>query len=83
MEVLVLIVFVLVFGVGYNVGREDQGEDCPRVVLNYDCRGHFCDHRKSELYKAKYAIAKTQEEREAAAERKQMLKDQERENGSN
>lgn len=39
-------------------------EDCPATVLGYDCQGDKCDHRKSELYKAKMNMALNQEQRD-------------------
>lgn len=36
----------------------DVDENCPANVYGYDCKGaDKCDHRRSELYKAKYTVA--------------------------
>lgn len=51
---------------GMVIGRffrePDYENDCPQLELGYRCRGDLCDHRKSELYKAKAVMAKNREE---------------------
>jgi hypothetical protein len=51
--------------VGMFIGRffrePDFENDCPQLELGYRCRGDLCDHRKSELYKAKAVMAEEQE----------------------
>lgn len=55
----------LVIGILVHIGHvKFADEDCPRCVLGYDCRGDRCDHRKSELYKAKAQMALNQEQRD-------------------
>lgn len=52
--------------------RRENG--CPLVELGYNCKGETCDHRLSELYKAKATMAQNQEEYE---ERRRRLADDE------
>ena len=54
--------------IGMLVGRFFKDttidEDCPANVYGYDCKGSdVCDHRPSELYRAKMQMALRQEER--------------------
>lgn len=37
--------------------RGPVDEDCPANVYGYDCKGDNCDHRPSELYRAKLTMA--------------------------
>jgi len=58
-------VLALGFGliVGLLVGRLFRdNETCPRRVLDYNCRGLTCDHRKSLLYANMSAMAKNKED---------------------
>lgn len=51
--------------VGMFIGRFFRDdENCPRVVLGFNCRGNICDHRKSELYRNKMNMALNAEERD-------------------
>lgn len=51
--------------IGMLIGRffRDPEETCPREVMGYYCNGYSCDHRKSELYRAKMDRALRSEER--------------------
>lgn len=48
--------------IGYTLRATDE-EDCPRRVLQYNCRGEGCDHRKSVLYTCMANMAQADEER--------------------
>lgn len=52
--------------VGMFIGRffKDPENSCPRVELGYNCMGDWCDHRKSELYRAKMTMALNREKAE-------------------
>lgn len=44
--------------IGFMLGRIEPPE-CPRVILGYNCQGidYGCDHRRSEIYRAKMEMA--------------------------
>lgn len=58
---LVIAAFILGCIFWASTSREN---DCPLAELGYNCKGDACDHRKSELYRAKATMAKNQEEYE-------------------
>lgn len=61
---LVMIAGVCGMVIGYVVRAADE-EDCPRRVLQYNCKGETCDHRQSVLYTNMASMARNAEEREA------------------
>lgn len=48
--ILLLIMLALAFGAGWALAQDDE---CPRMILGWDCRGDFCNHCKNEVEKAK------------------------------
>jgi hypothetical protein len=53
---LLIFMLFLAFGAGFSfgVGRDE----CPRVIMGYDCKGDFCNHCKNEVERAKAAMDK-------------------------
>ena len=51
--------------IGMIIGRffRHPENDCPAVELGYECQYDRCDHRESELYRAKMNMALQREER--------------------
>jgi hypothetical protein len=49
--ILLILMLLLAFGAGYAFGIDRN--ECPRMILGYDCRGDFCNHCKNEVEKAK------------------------------
>lgn len=52
--------------VGMIIGRffREPDNNCPRIELGYNCMGSWCDHRQSELYRAKMHMALNRERAE-------------------
>lgn len=69
---MIILGLIVAFMLGIAVGASKMGEnDCPAVEMGYDCNGDRCDHRKTELYRAKLRMAEyaeTREERRARGE---------------
>lgn len=61
-----IVIAALCWIAGMFTGRflRPEEEDCPRVILGYNCMGkHWCDHRESLLYTNMATMARNAEER--------------------
>lgn len=53
---ITIIVGALCLFIGYAFGLST--DECPRMIMGYNCRGNDCNHSKNEVAKAKKAMEK-------------------------
>lgn len=47
---MIILGMIVAFFIGYAMGND---EECPRIIVGWDCKGDRCDHSKEAIRQAK------------------------------